>query len=355
MRSRPLPADRTRVGRAHSSASGRYRHATSCAGSSLAHLVHASWDAVLRSKLLLRGRNRRERNTIWVDVVPHPNGVDTCGGVPLPCWQAFASLDVQPCPLNTTCSGGTYSDNRYADSNGSGSNIFAVARLALDVNETYTIDGFYHIDYLASGSGVHERPTVLRPIRRVQHRWYLVALAFIHDLRLRADFRRRPDRRRRDERLARTSEHRRQRTLQRVGACRLVGVVTPTKAEFTVVPPSASYSNVWADQTQDYVGPSFSTISRACSHGNGNGGSAGWSWAGCPGPPSTDGTGYYCASVSAGWSGTVARRAATRSVLSPRPTATWSRTRVKIMSGSKCSRFPATFALQRGRRSPAWP
>ena len=90
-------------------------------------------------------------NTIWVDVVPHPNGVDTCGGVPLPCWQAFASLDVQPCPLNTTCSGGTYSDNRYADSNGSGSNIFAVARLALDVNETYTIDGFYHIDYWPPG------------------------------------------------------------------------------------------------------------------------------------------------------------------------------------------------------------
>ncbi|MBM3883487.1 MAG: hypothetical protein FJ387_27915 [Verrucomicrobia bacterium] len=83
------------------------------------------------------------------------------------------------------------------------------------------------------------------------------------------------------------------------------GTATPSKAGYTLSPPSRTYNNVTSNQSnQDYTGtlPPY-TISGLV-RTSGGVAISGVTLSGLPGNPVTDANGYYSASVSSGWSGT---------------------------------------------------
>ncbi len=84
------------------------------------------------------------------------------------------------------------------------------------------------------------------------------------------------------------------------------GTATPSLSGYSFAPVSRPYTSVTASQTaQDYVGTLGSyTISGTIQDG-GSAPIAGVVMSGLPGSPSTDGSGFYTASVDHGWSGTV--------------------------------------------------
>ena len=82
------------------------------------------------------------------------------------------------------------------------------------------------------------------------------------------------------------------------------GTVTPTLAGYTFTPPSQAYTNVTANQTQDYTATAQTwTISGTVAL-NGTG-LANVVMAGLPGNPAMDAQGAYTATATSGWSGTV--------------------------------------------------
>jgi inhibitor of cysteine peptidase len=88
--------------------------------------------------------------------------------------------------------------------------------------------------------------------------------------------------------------------------CSWTGTVTPTKTGYTFDPPSRTHTKITTNQSnQDYTGSLISyTISGYVRTGSGTG-ISGVVMNGLPGNPSTSGSGYYAASVTHGWSGTV--------------------------------------------------
>jgi predicted outer membrane repeat protein len=86
------------------------------------------------------------------------------------------------------------------------------------------------------------------------------------------------------------------------------GTVTPSKADYIIDPTSKIYNNVTSDQTnQNYTGiPTSATfVISGYVRTAGSVGISGVTMGGLPGSPSTDGSGFYTATVSAGFSGTV--------------------------------------------------
>jgi hypothetical protein len=84
------------------------------------------------------------------------------------------------------------------------------------------------------------------------------------------------------------------------------GTVTPSKSGWTFSPTSRSYSNVSSNQTgQNYTGTPPPVAISGYVRTNSGSGISGVAMSGLPGTPSTDGSGYYSASVNWSWSGTV--------------------------------------------------
>ncbi|MHB9039908.1 MAG: T9SS type A sorting domain-containing protein [Melioribacteraceae bacterium] len=86
------------------------------------------------------------------------------------------------------------------------------------------------------------------------------------------------------------------------------GTIIPTKNGYSFYPTSQSYSNVTYNTTQNYIGTVQTTtfsISGYVYTSNGSG-ISGVMMNGFPNTTSTDANGFYTASISSGWSGTIA-------------------------------------------------
>ncbi len=115
-------------------------------------------------------------------------------------------------------------------------------------------------------------------------------------------------------------------------SCGWSGTVTPTKDCYAFNPPSATFNKVVTYEIQDFPATALSntyTIS-------GNVGVGGVTLSGLPGPPVSDASGNYTATVSCGWSATVTP---TKSCYTFNPTAIT----YYPVTGDRLNNYTATF------------